>query len=77
MEKSNEFDYLSLTHFLSKALFLGIGISRILSSAKESTIFCLILGTFVGAYYILLIICLFIIVVNLKKLLCLFLYLYY
>ena len=48
MEKSNEFDYLSLTHFLSKALFLGIGISRILSSAKESTIFCLILGTFFG-----------------------------
>ncbi len=48
MKKSNEKDYLSLTHFLSKILFLGIGISRILSEAKESTIFCLILGTFFG-----------------------------
>lgn len=48
MNKSEENDYLSLTHFFSKALFLGIGISNILVKVKESAIFSLILGSFFG-----------------------------
>lgn len=45
---NDEKNYLSLTHFLSKSLFLGIGLSKILINTKESTIFSLILGTVLG-----------------------------
>ena len=48
MNKSNENNYLSLTHFFSKAFFLGIGVSKVLIDARESTIFSLILGTIMG-----------------------------
>lgn len=48
MNKSNENNYLSLTHFFSKALFLGIGVSKVLIDARESTIFSLLLGTIMG-----------------------------
>ena len=46
MKKNKE--YLSLTNFFSKALFLGIGISKVLIDAKESAIFSIILGTIFG-----------------------------
>ena len=45
---NDEKNYLSLTHFLSKTLFLGIGLSKILITTKESTIFSLLLGTLLG-----------------------------
>lgn len=48
MNKSNESNYLSLTHFFSKALFLGIGVSKILIDARESSIFALLLGSIMG-----------------------------
>ena len=50
MEKSNEKDVLSLTHFFSKALFMGIGLSKIMITAKESAIFSIILGTILGYF---------------------------
>ena len=46
MKKNKE--YLSLTNFFSKALFLGIGLSKVLIDAKESAIFSMILGTIFG-----------------------------
>lgn len=46
MKKNKE--YLSLTNFFSKALFLGIGLSKVLIDAKESAIFSIILGTIFG-----------------------------
>jgi len=48
MKKSDEKNYLSLTQFFSKALFLGIGIAKILTDARESAIFSMILGTIIG-----------------------------
>ena len=45
---NDEKNYLSLTHFLSKSLFLGIGLSKILIISKESTFFSLLLGTLIG-----------------------------
>lgn len=48
MKKSDEKNYLSLTQFFSKALFLGIGIAKILMDARESAIFSMILGTIFG-----------------------------
>lgn len=48
MKKSDEKNYLSLTHFFSKTLFLGIGISKVLRDSKESAIFSLILGSLLG-----------------------------
>ena len=49
---NDEKNYLTLTHFLSKSLFLGIGLSKILITAKESTIFSLILGTILGSIFL-------------------------
>ncbi len=46
MKKNKE--YLSLTNFFNKALFLGIGLSKVLIDAKESAIFSIILGTIFG-----------------------------
>ena len=48
-------NYLTLTHFASKALFLGIGLSKTFSIAKESTIFSIILGIIIGSFFIFLI----------------------
>ncbi len=53
MKKSDEKNYLSLTHFFSKALFLGIGISKVLVDAKESAIISILLGTFIGSLILL------------------------
>lgn len=53
MKKSDEKNYLSLTHFFSKALFLGIGISKVLVDAKESAIISILLGTFIGTLILL------------------------
>lgn len=53
--KSNKSNYLSLTHFFSKVFFLGIGFSKILTLASESTIFSLIFGTVIGSVIIILI----------------------
>lgn len=50
MNKTKENNYLSLTHFFSKALFLGIGVSKVLIDARESAIFSLILGTLLGVF---------------------------
>ena len=52
---NDEKNYLLLTHYVSKTLFLGIGLSRILINTKESTIFSLILGTVIGSSIIYLI----------------------
>ncbi len=49
MTNSNEKDFLSLTHFFSKALFMGIGISKVLIDAKESAIFSILIGTLFGS----------------------------
>ena len=48
MNKSDEKNYLSLTHFFSKALFLGIGIAKIIMDAKTNAIYSMILGTILG-----------------------------
>jgi len=48
MKKSDEKNYLSLTQFFSKALFFGIGISKILMDARESAIFSMVIGTIIG-----------------------------
>lgn len=48
--KNRERNFLSITQFLAKALFMGIGISNILEKAKESSIFVIILGTLFGCY---------------------------
>ena len=48
MKTDEEKNYLSLTHFFSKALFLGIGIAKILMDARESAIFSMLLGTLFG-----------------------------
>ena len=48
-------NYLTLTHFASKALFLGIGLSKTFSIAKESTFFSIILGIIIGSFFIFLI----------------------
>ena len=53
MKKSDEKNYLSLTHFFSKALFLGIGVSKVLVDAKESAIISILLGTFIGSLILL------------------------
>lgn len=53
MKKKNK-EYLTLTNFFSKALFLGIGISKILIDVRESTIFSLIIGTVIGTLILLL-----------------------
>ena len=50
MNNSNDTNYLSLTHILSKALFLGIGISKVLVDAKESAIFSIIIGSILGIF---------------------------
>lgn len=50
--KSDTNNYLSLLHFFSKSLFLGIGISKIIMIARESTIISIILGSIIG-YFIL------------------------
>ena len=49
-KKNRERNYLSITQFLAKALFMGIGISNVLVKAKESTIFVIILGTLFGCF---------------------------
>lgn len=49
MNKSDEKNYLSLTHFFSKALFLGIGIAKIIMDAKTNAIYSMILGTIIGS----------------------------
>ena len=49
MNKSDEKNYLSLTHFFSKALFLGIGIAKIIMDAKTNAIYSLLLGTILGS----------------------------
>lgn len=49
MKTDEEKNYISLTHFFSKALFLGIGVAKILMDARESAIFSMILGTLFGA----------------------------
>jgi len=48
--KSDEKNYLSLTQFFSKALFLGIGIAKIIMDARESAIFSMLLGTIIGVF---------------------------
>lgn len=48
MKTDEEKNYLSLTHFFSKVLFLGIGIAKILMDARESAIFSMLLGTIFG-----------------------------
>ena len=53
MKKKNK-EYLTLTNFFSKALFLGIGISKILIDVRESTIFSLLIGTVIGTLILLL-----------------------
>lgn len=53
MKKSDEKNYLSLTHFFSKALFLGIGVSKVLVDVKESAIISILLGTFIGTLILL------------------------
>lgn len=53
MKKSNK-EYLTLTNFFSKALFLGIGISKLLIDVKESAIFSIIIGTIFGTLILLL-----------------------
>lgn len=53
--KNRERNLLSITQFLAKALFMGIGISNILEKAKESTIFVIILGTLFGCFLLTLI----------------------
>ena len=50
MKTDEEKNYLSLTHFFSKALFLGIGIAKILMDARESAIFSMLLGTLFGVF---------------------------
>ena len=50
--KSDTNNYLSLLHFFSKSLFLGIGISKIIMIAREGTIISIILGSIIG-YFIL------------------------
>lgn len=52
MKKKNK-EYLTLTNFFSKALFLGIGISKILIDVRESTIFSLLIGTVMGTLILL------------------------
>lgn len=47
-KKNRERNYLSLTQFFAKALFMGIGLSNILQKTKESSIFVIILGTLFG-----------------------------
>jgi len=54
-KKNRERNFLSITQFLAKAFFMGIGISNILEKAKESTIFVIILGTLFGCYLLTLI----------------------
>ena len=49
-KKNRERNFLSLTQFFAKALFMGIGISNVLVKAKESTIFVIILGTLFGSF---------------------------
>ena len=51
-KKNRERNLLSVTQFLAKALFMGIGISNVLEKAKESTIFVIILGTLFGCFLI-------------------------
>lgn len=53
--KNRERNFLSLTQFLAKALFMGIGISNVIEKAKESTIFVIILGTLFGCFLLTLI----------------------
>ena len=48
--KNRERNFLSITQFLAKAFFMGIGISNVLEKAKESSIFVIILGTLFGCY---------------------------
>jgi len=48
--KNRERNFLSITQFLAKALFMGIGLSNILEKSKESTIFVIILGTLFGCF---------------------------
>ena len=50
MKSSDDANYFSLTHFLSKPLFLGIGISKILVEAKESAIFSMLIGNIFGIF---------------------------
>lgn len=52
MNKTLENNYLSLSHFFSKTLFFGIGVSKVLIDARESAIFSIILGTFFGIFII-------------------------
>lgn len=54
-KKNRERNFLSLTQFFAKALFMGIGISNVIEKAKESTIFVIILGTLFGSYLLTLI----------------------
>lgn len=54
-KKNRERNILSITQFLAKALFMGIGISNVLEKAKESTIFVIILGTLFGCFLLTLI----------------------
>lgn len=53
MKTDEEKNYLSLTHFFSKVLFLGIGIAKILMDARESAIFSMLLGTLFGVIILL------------------------
>ena len=46
---NDEKNCLILTHFLSKSLFLGIGLSKILITSNSNTIVSLILGTIIGS----------------------------
>ena len=49
MKTDEEKNYLSLSQFFSKTLFLGIGVAKILMDARESAIFSMLLGTLFGA----------------------------
>lgn len=54
-KKNRERNFLSLTQFFAKALFMGIGISNVIEKARESTIFVIILGTLFGCFLLTLI----------------------
>ena len=54
-KKNRERNFLSLTQFFAKALFMGIGISNVIEKAKESTVFVIILGTLFGCFLLTLI----------------------
>ena len=52
--KINNKGFISIMFFLSQSMFLGVGISQILNSANEGSIYSVILGSVFGILVLLL-----------------------